>query len=270
MKNKTNNEEENVQETYKVEAQIINSNDSGQKLTTPMAIIVAGFLIMVGMFANNMPIVDKIKDKVVDTEKVEEVDTNVVATLNPVSASEHILGDLSKAEVTIVEFSDLECPYCKTFHTALHSEFAKYPGKIAWVYRHFPLDSLHPKARNEALASECAATIGGNDAFWKYIDIIFANTPSNNGLDSALLPVFAEKIGLNKALFTKCLIKDTNGGESLETTQEEKVSADYQDGVRAGVTGTPHSILILKDGTQIPIKGADIVGLNKTLEVILK
>ncbi len=261
MKNKTNNEEENVQETYKVEAQIINSNDSGQKLTTPMAIIVAGFLIMVGMFANNMPIVDKIKDKVVDTEKVEEVDTNVVAKLNPVSASEHILGDLSKAEVTIIEFSDLECPYCKTFHTALHSEFAKYPGKIAWVYRHFPLDSIHPKTRMEARASECVASIGGNTQFWKYIDMIFTNTPANNGLDTNLLPVFASKIGIDKVAFAKCLATDT-----FDAT----VQSQYEDGINAGVSGTPHSIIILKDGTQIPIKGADTVGLSKTLAAILK
>ena len=264
MENNTNLDGAKVEVVSESNSVKINS----PKLSTPVAIITAGFLIMIAIFATNMK-TPKISDKIPVNDQLDGVVEERIM-LEPVSESDHILGDINKAEIVIVEFSDLECPYCKTFHAALQKTFAKYSGKIAWVYRHFPLDSLHPKARNEALASECAATIGGNDAFWKYIDIIFANTPSNNGLDSALLPVFALIIGLNKALFTKCLIKDTNGGESLETTQEEKVSADYQDGVRAGVTGTPHSILILKDGTQIPIKGADIVGLNKTLEVILK
>lgn len=237
-------------------------NNTNPKLSTPTAIILAGLLIAIGIFASNMPAKytkgSLANDMVID-EDINDVDKSI--TINPISDKEHILGNYKTAEVTIVEFSDLECPYCKTFHNALHTAYAKYPGKIAWVYRHFPLDSIHSKARNEAKASECAASIGGNTAFWKYIDMIFTNTPANNGLDENLLPVFAEKIGLNKSEFTKCLA--SNKLDSI-------VESQYQDGVRAGVEGTPHSILILKDGTQVPIKGADINGLNKMLEIVFK
>ena len=136
-----------------------------------------------------------------------------------------------------------------------------YKGQIAWVYRHFPLDNIHPKTRMEARASECAASLGGNDAFWKYIDLVFATTPANNGLDASLLPVFASKIGLDKAAFASCL---------ASTKFDAKVQAEYEDGVNAGVSGTPHSIAILPDGTQIPIKGADVNALNKLLDTVLK
>lgn len=254
MENNTNTEQE------KVVSNIDTAASNGQKLSTPMAIVVAGFLIMVGIYASNAPARSKIADQVKPTTN-SQVALDEKITLNPVTANDHILGDIKTAKVTIVEFSDLECPFCKDYHNTLHAAFAKYPGQIAWVYRHFPLDSIHPKTRLEARASECAAAIGGNDAFWKYIDLVFATTPANNKMDPALLPTFAAKIGLDKDFFASCL---------ASTKLDQTVEDQYQDGVRAGVSGTPHTIVILSDGTQVPIKGADSVGLNKLLETVLK
>src|SRR3989338_2531696 len=99
---------------------------------------------------------------------------------------DHLRGD-PKATVKVVEFSDLECPFCKNFHRTMQQVMSEYSGQVAWVYRHFPLDSLHSKARKEAEASECAAELGGNDGFWAYVDKLFEITPSNNGLDPNLL-----------------------------------------------------------------------------------
>ena len=65
---------------------------------------------------------------------------------------------------------------------------ADYKGQVAWVYRHFPIDSLHSRARKEAEATECANEFGGNTVFWQYLDKIFELTPSNDGLDPAELP----------------------------------------------------------------------------------
>lgn len=138
---------------------------------------------------------------------------------------------------------------------------SKYGDKVSWVYRHFPIDSLHTKARKEAEATECANKLGGNDAFWKYLDMIFESTPSNDGLDTALLPIFAERIGLNVSDFNQCL----SSGEFAD-----KVQADFESGVRAGVTGTPFSVIISEDGTQTPLNGANDVELFKTLDRLLK
>ncbi len=231
-------------------------NNTKQTLSTSTAIIVAGFLIMVGIIVSKMPPKAPV-DNTINTNDNSEM----IGSLEPVSEKDHIFGDLSKAEVLLVEYSDTECPFCKKFHNVIHSEIAKYDGKVAWVYRHFPLDSLHPKARTEARATECVASIAGNDAFWKYLDTIFEKTPGNNGLDLNQLPVFAEAIGLDKTKFADCL-------ESTE--MDAKVEAQYQSGVSIGINGTPYTILVKRDGTKVTVRGADDRALSKALADMLK
>ncbi len=86
------------------------------------------------------------------------------------------------AQITIVEYSDFECPYCKRFHQTMQQVMDVHGDDIKWVYRHFPLDSLHRNARVEALAAECAYA-EDKDKFWELTDLIFAVTPSNDGID---------------------------------------------------------------------------------------
>lgn len=160
--------------------------------------------------------------------------------------TDHIRGS-DKAEITLIEYSDLECPFCKRFHPTLQQILADYKGKVRWVYRHFPLAQLHSKAPKEAEATECVAKLGGETAFWKYLDKIYEVTPSNNGLDLAQLPIMAGQVGVNVAAFQKCL-------DSGEMTA--KVAADEQDALSAGGQGTPYSVLITKDGQKVPVSGA--------------
>ncbi len=191
---------------------------------------------------------DRKVEQVAEKEKKEidkEADSNI--KLRAVSKDEHIRGDFDKAEVFLVEYSDMECPFCKRFHQTLKQVKDEYGDKLAWVYRHFPLDNLHSKARKEAQASECAAELGGNDAFWKYLDRIYEITPSNNRLDLNKLPEIAAEIGLDVDKFKECLDSDRH---------KDKVQADYEDAVASGGRGTPHSILVTKDGKKVPVKGA--------------
>jgi|SRR6185436_4627347 len=122
-----------------------------------------------------------------DGLEVENID------MAPITPSDHSIGSLD-ADVVIVEYSDTECPFCKTIHPVLHEIVKQYGGKVAWVYRHFPLDSIHPKTRKEAEATECAAELGGNEVFWAYLDKIFENTPANNGLDPRLLAIYFDEL----------------------------------------------------------------------------
>jgi protein-disulfide isomerase len=119
-------------------------------------------------------------------------------------------------------------------------------GKVAWVYRHFPLDAIHPKTRKEAEATECAAELGGNAKFWEYIDRLFEITPSNNGLDPDLLPQIATYVGLDEKEFENCLDSGRYAG---------KIEEQYQDAIRSGGRGTPHSFVITSNNT-LPLQGA--------------
>lgn len=163
-----------------------------------------------------------------------------------VTKSDHIRGEAS-APVRIVEFSDPECPFCKRFHETMKQAVNESKGQVAWIYRHFPLDSIHSKARKEAEATECANELGGNEKFWAYLDKIFEVTPSNNGLDLAQLPKIAEQVGLNKQKFQQCL----DSGKFAKHIQE-----DLDDALKSGGTGTPYSIAIAPNSKKFVISGA--------------
>lgn len=211
------------------------------KYGVPLSIIVAGGLIAGALYFSNVKSVGVAKGN-------DTTPTTQVGEIRKVTGDDHILGN-PNAELLLVEYSDTECPYCKQFHSTLNrlvNEYGK-DGKVAWVYRHFPIDQLHSKARKEAEASECANDLGGPSKFWEYINMIYDRTPGNNGLDLANLPKFAKEIGLDVNAFNECL----SSGKFTS-----KVEADYQDAIKSGGRGTPHSILISKDGTKTPIQGA--------------
>ena len=163
----------------------------------------------------------------------------------PVSADDHIRGNRN-AKIVIVEYSDLECPFCRIFHSTMQKVVENH-AEVAWIYRHYPIASLHPKALREAEATECAWEQGENEAFWKYTDRIFAITPSNNGLKDAELFNVASFIGLDVDMFRACL-------ESGK--YREKVEADIDDGVKAGVNGTPSSFILVNGKLKDTIGGA--------------
>ena len=182
--------------------------------------------------------------------------------LAPVTKADHIRGNLS-AQIKIVEFSDTECPFCKQFHPVVKQIFDEYSptNKVAWVYRHFPIPSLHPKAPHEAEALECASNIGGAPKFWEYLDRIFAVTPANNGLDPAELPKIAAYVQIDVDKFNSCLISGKF---------KSVVDANIKDGANAGVNGTPSSFLIDKRGTIYPLPGAvPYAQLKQAVETLL-
>jgi protein-disulfide isomerase len=131
----------------------------------------------------------------------------------------------SNARVTIIEFSDFQCPYCAQFHAqTLPTILQEYGDRIRFVYRDFPLATLHPFAEKAAEAGECAHEQG---AFWPYHDLLFNN---QRALDRASLGTYATMSGLKMDAFNGCL-------DSAKYADE--VAADEQAGVAAGVTGTP-------------------------------
>lgn len=163
-----------------------------------------------------------------------------------VKADEHIVGN-KDAKIVIIEYSDTECPFCKSFHKTMQKVVTDSKGEVAWVFRQYPIPQLHSKATLESEATECAWEQGGNDAFWNYINRLFEITPSNDGLAKSELPKIAEYVGLNVATFNDCLSSNK---------YKEKVAADVADGAKAGVRGTPSSFILVKGKLVDTIPGA--------------
>jgi protein-disulfide isomerase len=210
-----------------------------QKLAVPISIVIAGALIAAALYfvnGNSAPALPADQGGGVPTKDIRGVQKD-----------DHILGN-PNAGIVFVEYSDTECPFCKQFHSTMHQVIDEYgsDGDVAWVYRHFPLAQLHPKAAKEAEALECAAELSGNDGFWKYTDRLYEITPSNNGLDLAQLPEIAEEVGLDRAKFVTCL----DSGKYAK-----KIQNDFDEVTAAGGRGTPHSIVLI-DGEQISVEGA--------------
>lgn len=182
--------------------------------------------------------------------------------LPPITASDYVRGDLSKAKLVMVEYSDFECPFCKSFHSTIKSASSAYGTDVAWVYRHFPL-SFHQNAQKEAEAAECVGELGGNKAFWDFSDKIYERTTSNGtGFALEKLGALAKEVGVNQAKFQSCL----DSGKYAQKVQDAMAG-----GSAAGVDGTPGTILITKDGRTDLITGAQPLATVKAqIDALLK
>lgn len=155
-----------------------------------------------------------------------------------------ILGN-KDAKVTVIEFSDFQCPFCKSLFSETLPQLKKDyvdTGKIKFAYRHYPISSIHPNAQKSAEASECA---NEQDKFWDYHDFLFTNQSEWESLESSAAQAkfveYAGTLGLDAGQFDECI---TSGKFA------ENVSGDLADGSKAGVNGTPATFIngILVEG----------------------
>lgn len=177
--------------------------------------------------------------------------------------SDHIRGN-PEARITLVEYSDFECPYCKRFHGTAQQLVDAYDGQVNWVYRHFPLGFHNPGAQKQAEASECVAELGGDEAFWRFADAIFERTKSNgNGFPLDNLVPLAGEMGVDAAAFQECL----ESGRYADY-----VKAQMGGGEAAGVTGTPGNFLVDNaTGRTVAVSGARPLGdLRQVVDRLLE
>lgn len=160
---------------------------------------------------------------------------NIAKLIPPVSTeTDHIYGN-PNAVISLIEYSDFECPFCKKFHTTPPKIVAQYDNKVNWVYRHLPLAFHNPGAQKQAEASECANEVGGNKAFWKYADQLYLRTKSNgNGFPLTNLVPLAVELGLDENTFKSCL-------ESGKYAK--RVEKDLNDAMKMGISGTPSIVI---------------------------
>lgn len=177
------------------------------------------------------------------TAIAENSDSKTINGLRAIEENDHIRGNLD-APVTIVEFSDFECPFCGRLHPTLKRITEESPEKVSWVFRHFPLTTIHSRARSAAIASECVAQLGGNDSFWQFADALFDNQHS---LGKNLYGKLVSDIRIDETAFNTCL-KDKKIASEVNTDLNEAISS--------GGRGTPFSIAISGGGEMIPFSGA--------------
>lgn len=195
----------------------------------PAAIILAGLLIAFGIYMSGR------SSQSAQTAPSATQAATAATAVKPVTSTDHILGD-PNAPITVIEYADLECPFCKEFEGTMQTIMDSYgkQGEVAWVYRNFTVHSLAP---NEADAAECANALGGNTVYWNYINDIFATTTSEDDLNPAVLPAVASELGINVTKFNACLASNTYLGLVQQQTS---------DAVAAGGQGTPFSVMLLK------------------------
>ncbi len=201
-------------------------------LSTPVAIILASLIlggshIVYGLISQSTP----------GTQTTS-------FTGKPIDGTDYVEGK-TNSKVVVVEYSDPECPYCISLHPTMKQLRTDYGDKIAFVYRHFPLTQIHPHAYDEAKAIACAGTLGGKEKYYEYIDALFGykaplQTQQN---PSPQLPAsgkedIAKNVGLDSAAFKRC--------EEDQATATA-IDSSINDGIQAGVQGTPSSFVLLKE-----------------------
>jgi protein-disulfide isomerase len=221
---------------------------NGQSLGVPVAIVIAAVLIAGAIYlkdggAPKTPV--NVSDAINGAQQAEQVTPET--TVAPVTEADHIRGN-PNAPIMVIEYSDYDCPFCKNFHETMNRIMEEYgaTGKVAWVYRQFPIAQLHPNAPKISEAAECVADLGGDEAFWKFSDLVFGEREVNAPTDMTKLPQFAVEAGVDKSQYELCF----NSGKFTE-----KVAASIEGAVNAGARGTPYSIVMVGD-QQAPINGA--------------
>ena len=156
--------------------------------------------------------------------------------------NQHIYGN-EKADITIVEFSDYECPFCARLHPTLKRIVDESGGDIKWEYRHLPLQN-HANAFDAAVASECIAQELGDEAFWSFSETLFSSIGTHNG---AFYAAEAQNMGIDSESYVSCI-----------NNQEIKdiVTEDLRVAQSLGGRGTPFSVIVDSDGGLKPVSGA--------------
>lgn len=211
------------------------------------AILIAGSLVFLGLRmgesgSNNgsqKTFAEQLKDYQ-DAQKQEQIDAQVeqerlaaekAKNVPKIIPTDHIKGN-PDAPITIYEYSDFECPFCKRFYQIPDQLVKNNNGKVNAIYRYFPLGFHDPLSTKESLASECAADQG---KFWEFHDKVFAKTNSNGkGLKVSDLYSIAKNLGLKTSTFKSCLDSQKH---------LDKIKSDISGGAASGVTGTPGSII---------------------------
>jgi protein-disulfide isomerase len=229
-------------------------------MSIPAAIITAAVIIGIALIVSFGPRKEVASEKTAPQAPEQEV-TSVPKEVATLRTDDYIQGNRN-AEVLLIEYADSDCVYCQRFSPTIQQILKDYDGKVAWIYRHFPLTSIHPNAYTEALALECVGEIGGNEKFHSYLATLMNVTLSPDPKSNKALLTYASDIGINQAKLTACI----EGEEA-----SKRIDASINEAAKIGAKGTPFSILVnQKTGKQVIIPGAyPIEAVREMIDSIL-
>lgn len=203
----------------------------------PMAIITAGLLIAGAVFWSSGTTSETNRQQVTRQAPASEPG----GEFRLPNESDHVRGN-GDAKVTIIEFSDFECPFCARLHPTL-TRLIDEDKDVKWIFRHFPLTS-HSRAFGAAVASECIAKLGSNDAFWNFADTVFAD---QRKLGNTFYEEMARTAGIDTSAFNTCTKDKSIAGE---------VQTDLDEVIDIGGRGTPFVVVVTASGKLTTFSGA--------------
>lgn len=171
-----------------------------------------------------------------------------VGAARPVSLEDHSVGS-PDAPVVIITYSDIDCAYCKEFQATMASLMTEYAegGRVAWVYRHFPVLNINPNAASHAEAAECVGEQGGDIGFFSFIDALQQRAPGSLGFSPSGYGPVVGSLGFAVDAFDACM-----AGDRLV----ERVTLDFENAVAAGGQAAPYTIVLAGGAEPVPITGA--------------
>jgi len=217
---------------------------SGKKLLLFLIIV---FIAILGLVIRNRSNKERVLSDSVKSESFQKQSPLVVLNdsqkekIPPLTKNDHIKGSL-EAKVLLLVYTDFECPFCAQYHSTLSAILNDYPDDLSLVYRHYPIEDIHPNSRFLAEASECANELGGSKAFFIFVDKVFEEKEKLSDLNYA-----ANSLNVNGSDLEKCL---------KSRRYKEKVEESYQEGLKAGIRVTPSTFIIKKDKEVWFIPGA--------------
>lgn len=218
----------------------------------PIAIVVGFAMIAIAVFFTG----DKSDTNAPSVPQDGSSSKTTSSTPRPVDGSDYIRGN-PNAPILIVEYADYDCPFCKQYHETLNQIMDEYgvTGRIAWVYRQYPIGQLHPNSPNVSEAALCVGSLGGNEAFWKFTDMIFENRQIDEPTNPVKLPDYAAEIGISKDEYFACL--DSN-------KTDEALKKSVEDAFNIGARGTPYTVITVGN-EQAVVNGAQSYEVVKSI-----
>jgi protein-disulfide isomerase len=214
----------------------------------PIAIICGFAMIAIAIFFTNQGKTVTPTNNSTAVNSAGEIDETLSdGTPRAIDETDYILGN-PNAPIVMIEYSDYDCPFCKAYHQTMQQIMDEYgvTGRVAWVYRQFPLAQLHPNAPRISEAALCVGDIGGNDAFWKFSNTIFDSRDIEEQTNVTRLLQYAQEAGVSSEEYISCM---------EEGRMKMAVEDSVRDGYDAGARGTPYTVLIVGN-QQAVINGA--------------